>query len=258
MKKLKSFKARRESQLAKFRAVINRDSYPRLEMLMLVSFTGLAGFLASYGLLNLGLNTIWLRYLLSIGIAYVVFLALLGVWLAWKTNKTTTNLDGLDIVTDIPFYTNGSGNANNAAFQGGGGTFDGGGASGDYISDSSSNDGGEIIGEAFGAAAQAEEGAIPLIVIGALLVGVFSIFIVTFSVVSSAPILFSELLVDGMLSASLYKRLKGIDSHHWLESAIKRTFWPFFFATLTFVVVGWTMEYFVPNAHSLGDILSKL
>lgn len=266
MKKFKSVKSQRESQLAKFRAAINRDSYPRLEMLMLVSFTGLAGFLASYGLLNLGLNTIWLRYLVSIGVAYVVFLALLGVWLAWKTTnlreaaaEVSNPLEGVDIISDIPFFLNSAKTGNSTVFQGNGGSFDGGGASGDYISDTSPNsENGEIIGEAFGAAAQAEEGAIPLIVIGALILGLFSIFIATFSIVSSAPILFSELLVDGMLSASLYKRLKGIDSHHWLESAIKRTFWPFFFATLTFVVVGWTMEYFVPNAHSLGEILSRL
>lgn len=144
-------------------------------------------------------------------------MSLLGLWLAWKTNRLTnfdSSADLLDI--NLPINTQ---HASSSTFHGKGGSFDGGGASGDYTS--GSDGGAEVIGEAFGAAAQAEEGAIPLIVIGALIFGLLSIFIVTFSLVASAPILFSELLVDGMLSASLYRRLKGVDSRHWLESAIE-------------------------------------
>lgn len=254
--KFKSPKLQRESELKKFREKINRDSYPRLEMMMLVSFTGMAGFLTSYWLLHFGIATIWLRYLFSIGAAYIVFIALLGAWLAWKTNRSNMDMEALDIIPDIGFpMPNGNTNAGSTVFKGGCGSFDGGGASGDY---SSGSDSSGVIGEALGSVAQAEEGAIPLIVIGALIMGLLSIFIVTFSLVASAPILFSELLVDGMLSASLYRRLKGIDSHHWLESAIKRTFWSFFFVALTFVIVGWTMEHFVPSAHSLGDIIAHV
>lgn len=250
---MKNLKNSRKSQLAKFRTIINRDSYPRLEMFLLVSFTGLAGFLTSYGLLHFGMTTIWLRYLASMGVAYIIFIGLLGLWLAWKTNRLTANSDSLELFNDIILPINSSPN-NSTSFHGSGGSFDGGGASGDYTS--SSDGGAEVIGEAFGAAAQAEEGAIPLIVIGALIFGLLSIFIVTFSLVASAPILFSELLVDGMLSASLYRRLKGIDNHHWLESAIKRTVWPFIFVTLTFVIVGWTMGHFMPETHSLGEIIT--
>lgn len=247
-------KLNRNNQLAKFRAIINRDSYPRLEMFLLVSLTGMAGFLTSVLLLHFGLHTIWLRYLLSIVSTYVVFLLLLKIWLTWKTNKA--NLDGLEVIGDIPLsIPRSSSSTSSPSFQGGGGTFDGGGASGDYSSPSS--EGAGFIGEAMGSVAEAEEAAIPLIVIGALIFGLLSIFIVTFSLVSSAPILFSELLVDGMLSASLYKRLKGVDSHHWLESAVKRTFWPFVFFTLTFVIVGWTIGHFIPDVHSLGELLSR-
>jgi hypothetical protein len=243
----------RNTQIKNFKILINRNSYPRLEMLMLVIFTGFAGFLTSYSLLYLGLNTMWLRYLVSIGVAYIVFLALWGIWLSWKTNRNSANLDGLDLTPDI-YFPSGNSKATTDIISGHGGDFHVGGASGDFSSGSD----GEIIGEAFGAAAQAEEAAVPLIVILALILGFFSIFIVTFSLISSAPILFSELLVDGMLSVSLYRRLKGIDSRHWLESAIKKTFWPFTFATLTFVVLGWTIEHFMPHAHSLGDLIRIL
>lgn len=251
MQKLNSLN--RNDQIKNFKFLINRNSYPRLEMLMLVILTGFAGFLTSYSLLSLGLSTMWLRYLVSIGAAYIVFLALLGVWLSWKTNKHSANVDGLDLAPDI-YFPNSNSSSTTDIVSGKGGEFHGGGASGDF----SSGDEGEIIGEAFGAAAQAEEAAVPLMVILALIIAFFSIFIVTFSLISSAPILFSELLVDGMLSVSLYRRLKGIDSRHWLESAIKKTFGPFTLATLTFVVLGWTVEHFMPNAHSLGDIIRIL
>jgi hypothetical protein len=241
----------RNNQLAKWRTIINRDSYPRLEMFLLVSFTGMAAFLTSFSLFHFGFNTIWLRYLVSMGVAYIVFMGLLGIWLAWKTNRATTNLDGLEDLSDLTLMSTSN---HSASFHGGGGSFDGGGASGNYDSGESAG----FVGEALGAAAQAEEAAIPLIVVGALIFALLSIFIFTFSLVSSAPILFSELLVDGMLSASLYNRLKGVDSHHWLESAIKRTFWPFVFFTLTFIIVGWTMQHFMPEVNSLGEVIRHL
>ena len=79
------------------------------------------------------------------------------------------------------------------------------------------------MGDALGTVAEAEEFAIPLavlILIGAMIFS--SLFMVY-----SAPTLFAELLVDGVLSASLYLRLRGLETRHWLETAIRRTAWPF-------------------------------
>jgi hypothetical protein len=234
----------RSSQIKKARININKNSYPRLEMLLLVLITGFAGFLTSYGLLGKGVNTVWLRYLISMGVAYIVFLGLLGVWLSFKTTKTSVNMESVDDLADAYMI---SGNSSSKVVSSQDVDFHS--DVGDFSSE------GEVIGEAFGAAAQAEEAAIPLMLILALIIALFSIFIVTFSLVASAPILFSELLVDGMLSASLYHRLRGIDSKHWLESAIKRTVLPFLLATLTFVAIGLSIGYFMPQAHSLGDVL---
>ena len=56
-------------------------------------------------------------------------------------------------------------------------------------------------------------------------------------VVYSAPVLFAELLVDGVLAASLYRRLRGLESQHWLETALKRTVWPFVVTCLFLVAM---------------------
>lgn len=257
---MSKLKINRNRELNRVRGVLNRDGYPRLEMFLLVSFTGMAGFFASHVLLNFGMNTMWIRYLASIGFAYVIFMLMLWIWLLWKSRNSSDNVDltaDIGNIGDIGLSP--SVQQSTSVDLGGGGQFSGGGSSVDFASDASMGEEGVgMVGEAMGAAAQAEEAAIPLMVIIALLAALFSVFLVAFSLVYSAPILFSELLVDGMLSASLYRRLSGIDSHHWLESALKRTIWPFVFAAVIFAVVGWAMAYFVPGTHSLGEIVSML
>lgn len=260
MTKKKTHKFNRSNELKRVANALNNHSYPKLEMFLLVLFTGSAGFLASYLLLNIGIHTIWLRYLISIGFAYVVFIGMLWLWMKWKTrvrNSSHSNAsDDIVTIVDIPYIPNiSSGTSSNANISGGG-QFSGGGASTDFGSSSGESSG--AIGEALGSVAEAEEGAIPLIVIFALLATLFSVFLIVFSLVASAPILFAELLVDGMLSASLYRRLKGVDKHHWLESAIKRTIWPFIFVAIIFTIAGWTMAHFMPNVISLGQVISIL
>ena len=64
----------------RIRVRLERQGFPRLQMLLIVLLTAASGFLASYGLLRGGMTEMWLRYLVAFAIAYVVFLGLL--WLA--------------------------------------------------------------------------------------------------------------------------------------------------------------------------------
>ena len=72
---------RRHHEIRRIRGALERDSFPRLQMLVLVTLTGASGFVASYALLHAGLVEMWLRYLASIGLAYLMFLFLLWLWL---------------------------------------------------------------------------------------------------------------------------------------------------------------------------------
>ena len=63
------------------RARLLRDSFPRVQMFILVSLTGAVGFAASAAMLLAGIETMALRYTLAMGAAYLAFLALLWVWL---------------------------------------------------------------------------------------------------------------------------------------------------------------------------------
>ena len=140
------------------------------------------------------------------------------------------------------------------SFSGQGGTFDGGGASGNYDLPSGVGDLADSASTALdGVDVDVGEAAIPLAV-AALMAGVVfcALFVVYF-----APLLFAELLVDGLLSASLYRRLRGIDRHHWLQTALRRTVWPFVVAAVSVAAIGASLGFYTPGAHSIGEAIRE-
>lgn len=235
----------RERDIARLRGKLERDSYPRLQMLLLVTLTGAAGFLASFLLLLAGLRAMWLRYPASIAIAYAVFLMLLWIWLRWRGDE------GGDASVDLSPSGRGSGDS----YCGNGGSFDGGGASGNY--EPSGNGLFDSVGDgALDAVGSAEDLLIPLALLAAICAASSAAVFMMFSLVSSAPLLFAELLVDGLLSASLYRRLRGLDRAHWIEPAIRRTRWTFLATAVTVAVLGAGMALYAPGAHSLGEVIA--
>lgn len=242
----------RTQEIHKLRGKLERDGYPRLQMLLLVSITGAAGFLASYVLLRAGLSEMWLRYLIALGMAYGVFLLLLWIWLKTSAKDYGEIPDVTDLVPS-------PGRSSTPHYAGKEGEFGGGGASGSFDpllnasqpDNSASLPDNEPLSGALDAASGADELALPLIVV-TLVVG---LLLSSLFVVYSAPILLAELLFDGVLAASLYRRLRGLEKRHWLESAIRRTFWPFTLTAIFIVAAGWGMARYAPGAESIGDVV---
>lgn len=231
---------------------LEQDGFPRFEMSVLVGITGAAGFAASYLLLAAGVTGMWLRYLLAVAVAYSFFIAVLGVWLRTRSHDY---LDLVDLPGGLPKPEDAGGMA---PCSGGGGEFGGGGASGTYeaplqpvmAKDLAGDSSKDSVEGALDAVSGADELAIPLL----LLVIAAALLLSASFVIYSAPALFAELLVDGVLSVSLYRRLRGLDAHHWLDTAVKRTVWPFFATAVTFSAVGWALQLLVPGADSIGDV----
>lgn len=240
----------RRLAIHRMRLRLERDGYPRMQMLLLVTMTGAAGFIASYLLLRAGLNAMWLRYLLALGFAYLAFLMLLWLWLRTRPQ------DYLDVpdVSGLDFSRHPNECA--AEWGGQGGSSGGGGASSSFeASDGGTHvleDTANPISEALDAVPDADELAIPL----AALLLVAALVLSSLFVVYSAPVLFAELLVDGVLAASLYRRLRGLEPGHWLETAVRRTFLPFVLTTAFVVAAGWGMARYAPGADSIGDVLA--
>jgi hypothetical protein len=234
----------RVHEIQRIRADLERYGFPRIQMCVLVGLTGAAGFVASYLFLRAGLSEMWLRYLVSFGVAYLVFLVLLWLWLRTRAGDYSDLSNLVPSPSDSPA----------SGYQGHGGEFGGGGASGSFDAPGVDVQGCSTsgsVGDALASASDAEEFAIPLIVLvllGALLLS--SLF-----VVYSAPILFAELIVDGVLSASLYRKLRGLETRHWLETAIRRTVWPFALTAAFVSAIGWAMAIYAPEAHSIGEVV---
>ena len=236
--------------IVRVRERLVRDSFPRVQMALLVALTGGCGLLASYTLLQTGLDTMGLRYPFALLLAYLFFLFLLWLWL--RTNAEdyidAPDISGMD--HDI-----GLANYHSEIVSGHGGTFDGGGASGDYASSvTSTNDVSESSIDSAGSVGDIGdpgELAIPIIVI-ALAIG---IALASLYVVYIAPVLFAELLVDGALSCVFFRHLDGQETQHWLTNTFRRTAIPFLITGIFLSAAGAAMSHYAPGAVSVGQVV---
>jgi len=233
----------RASAVESMRARLTREGFPRVQMFILVALTGLAGFGASAAMLGAGLDSMAMRYTLAMGVAYAVFFMLLWLWLR------TRAADYIDMVPS------GSGGPTEDAahIAGGGGSFDGGGATANFDAGSSRSTFEAVADNPLEAVASADEGAIPLAVILLAL----GIMLSSLFVIWSAPVLFAEIAVDALLAAGLYRRLRMLEPQHWMRAALRRTILPFVLTTLAVSAAGFGMQAWAPNARSLGEVLAS-
>ena len=221
--------AERSGWIRRFEAHLSRHASPRTHFALIAAITGAAGFLASAALLRLGLGAMWLRYSLAVAIAYLAFLALLGVWLALARSQFLR----MDIIPEDPPPVPGAAGRESKKAEGPFSTVG-------------------RIAEALGEASDVffiifmVLAVVTLVVLGAALV------------IASAPALLAEVLLDGLLSAGLYRRMRGIESVHWLETVFRRT-WPAFLGVfLAFLAAGLLIHSVDPQALSVVDFLKHL
>ena len=235
----------RVTAVRRLRAQLLQSSWPRAQMLLIVGLTTGAGLLSSWLLLFGGMTAMGPRYAISVALAYLVFLLLLWVWL---------RSDSSDYQIDIPSPPSSSSSQSSASCRPGSeaattprSSFD---------STSSSSDGlgqalGDVgMGDVLGAS---DEAAIPLILVVILLALLAGVFVVIGSVVWSAPALFAELLFDGVLAAGLYRRMRLGDAQHWLQTALRHTFFPFLLTLVLVAGAGFAIQHFHPEAVTLSQ-----
>ncbi len=224
---------------------LERDSFPRLQMGFIVFFTGAAGLLCSFLLLRAGVESMALRYPLALAGAYIFFLFLLWLWLRAKASDWIDSLDPTDAVSGT-----GPSSAPQSFSSGGGGDFAGGGASGSFDGPDSTSSVADSVPLPEVAAGPGEF-AIPILaVVLAIGLAVASLYVVYI-----APELFAELLFDGALSYTLYRRLSAANRSHWLGTAVRRTLVPFGLTAVFLVAVGAAMADYAPEARSIGQAI---
>ncbi len=222
----------RARRIQRVRLWLLRDGWPRLQMFLLVALTGGVGFLVSAGLLKAGWTVMWQRYLVAIAVAYGAFLGLIRVWLQLSRRHLIQEtadplVNALDAVPQ-PWPGHGFGDLPDPFGS---------------------------LGDAAGAAAGEGPGAWLLVFV---LVVAAALALSVVWVIWIAPVLFAELLVDAVLAAGLYRRLRRGPGDHWLATALRHTAIPFCCAALLVALAGWGMQEHHSDAKSLGGYLKRV
>lgn len=216
--------------------------------------------------LLMGSQSLALRYLVTLGVGYLGYLLVLRLWAGALVARESP---GLDFVGDVPL----PGSAQPVdtariptelpAFEsGGGGDFGGGGASADFTV---AGDAGDALGEAatevasgaLEAAAGADEGAI-------VVVPVVAIFLIGIAVLFGAGSLlllyfgWEALLTVAVELAFSYVSARTairVVREGWLSAVVRLTWKPLLGALFCAVLLGATIDYFIPTAQSLPQAI---
>lgn len=242
------FHTTRADAIARVHAHLHASGYPRVVVLFIVALSGGVAFLASAGLLRLGLEQMGVRYPLATLAGYVTFLILIRVWLAYRRGMDDDHNLASEIANTIPSDSvpvRLPDRPDAVMFDGG---RTGGGGGGEMWEQSTSGIGGTFD------IPDADE--LWPIVLGALC-AVGALFALVY-VVWAAPLLLAEVALDAAVIGGLYRRLRREDARHWLDSAFRRTWLPATAISLTLMAVGFAAQWAVPTAQSIGDVVREL
>lgn len=88
----------RVAEILRIRHDLECKGFPRIQMVLIVSLTGAAGFCTTALLLDLGWLIIWKHNFVAFVVAYIVFLALFWMWLRASRNS----IDITDVMDASP------------------------------------------------------------------------------------------------------------------------------------------------------------
>ena len=238
--------------------------------LLIGSFTLLLMWATSHLQMVLGVDSLALRYLITLSVGYIGYLLVLRAWAARLVRRDGPSGDGSLDVPDIswPSGNGPSGGGQVPLPRTGGGDFGGGGASGDFAggwtqclssggSGSDSSVLGDIAGGAADALGSADEGAV-------VVVPVVAIFLIGAALIlgagSLAMLFFGwdvllTVAVEIAFSVATARAAVGVEREGWLGAAVRLTWKPLLGALVCAVLLGATIDHFLPHVHSLPEAL---
>jgi len=219
----------RHRMLSVARAEVAMRYAPRIEMALLLSVSGLAALLASYGLLRAGVSSMALRYPLSAAAGYVVFIFVLRVWVRWRHVALEAGDVDLDVAAElVP-------SPPSPTFR---------------LADSIDSDTSE--GSSSGWDLD------DLVFIAVLVAVAVSLIVVLCFVLVEAPALFAEAIVDSAIVTGLYKRLGPAAEGFWVERVVSHTWKSILLIAGISAVMGWAAQNVAPNQATLGGVIHEL
>ena len=239
--------------------------------LLIGSFTLLLMWATSHLQMVLGVDSLALRYLVTLSVGYVGYLLVLRAWAARLVNRDGSSGDGSVELPDISWPSgNGPSGGQVPLPRTGGGDFGGGGASGDFGgswaqalprggSSAGSESGalGDLASGAADAIGSADEGAVVVVpVVAIFLIGAALIF----GAGSLAMLFFGwdvllTVAVEIAFSVATARAAVGVEREGWLSAAVRLTWKPLLGALVCAVLLGATIDHFLPHVQSLPEAL---
>lgn len=236
--------------------------------LLIGSFTLLLMWCTSHVQMLLGVESLALRYFVTLSVGYLGYLLVLRAWAARLVRQErASHHDGSSL--DVPDVSWPSGSSSGGSGQvplprTGGGDFGGGGASGDFGgawtqglssggSGSDSSALGDLASGAADAIGSADEGAVVVVpVVAIFLIGAAIIF----GAGSLAMLFFGwdvllTVAVEIAFSVATARAAVGVEREGWLTAAVRLTWKPLLGALVCAVVLGATIDHFMPGVQSL-------
>jgi hypothetical protein len=214
--------------------------------------------------MHLGGESLALRYLVSLGVGYLSYLLTVRLWAEALIRPGHAEVPDVDVSGLDLSGPHGAWEMPNLSTlrSGGGGDFGGGGASGDF-SDGAAGaaDGlGELAGGAIEAAAGSDEAAIVVVPV----VAVFLIGCAVFFGAGALVLLYFgwdvllAVAVELAFSYATARTAVRVTREGWTSAAVRLTWKPLAGAVLCAVMLGATIDYFIPTAQSLPQALKAL
>ena len=218
------------------------------------SFTMALMWATSHLQMVMGVDSLALRYLVTLGVGYGAYLLVLRLWAARLVGHRSEGAqwDGAVDLPDVwPGRGPGGGSGTTLPRAGGGGDFGGAGAEGDF--GNGLGDLGDVAGGALEAAGSADEGAVVLVP----LVAVFLMGVLLLAGAGALAMLYFgwdvllAVAVELAFSVVTARAAVGMERGGWLGAAVRLTWKPLLGALLCAVALGATMDHFWPGVQSL-------
>ena len=206
-----------------------------------------------------GVDSLALRYAVTLGVGYLCYLLLLRIWAGMLVREEERSIDdpGIDVS-----WPDGSGAPQDGGLHsGGGGDFGGGGADGGFDAplDAVGDAGGSLLGEAASAALDglgaADEGAIVIIPVLAVFGAVAA------ALLGAGWLLLAYFGTEALLAAAVElafaytaaRTVVRVEREGWLLAAIRLSWKPLLGALVCAVALGALIDHFVPQAQTLAE-----
>lgn len=215
-----------------------RAGTKRVEIQLILVVTGAVAFLASFALLRLGVEQMWLRYPLAALSGWLAFLGMVRLWAEAEAKRFASDAEIDELAASagdskLKLDRNRDSGAGNGVW--------------DWLDWFNPFDYIDDLG-----------GFALAVLLCVVLVALAGLILAIIGLIGGAEILLAEVVLDAVLVSALYRRLQHLEARWWLESAMRQTIVPVLVAIVFLSGAGFFLQQVAPDAHSIRGVWRDL